>query len=533
MSSFQRLKESDYLNQAEVLHTSGGTCDTYVTTINGRRQFMKILKKEFASDNKYTALFRKEFETGISLSHPNLVKYNNLENTGEGMIMFQDYIAGDLLSARLADNPDYFLKTGNLRKMLLQLLSCLKYLHSRQIVHLDIKPDNLMFSQVDNTLKVLDLGFCYTDNYNNLVGRTEGFDAPEQSAADTGGISAQTDLYAVGRILEHISAKAFIPAGKKLPRAYRELMGRCLQADKNLRPSDADECIAILNRTSVRWWHACAAAVAVVAVLAAVKHNDPGYDMSDRSGNLYRILSEKDMTCEVVGYSKVYDVDGPNIVIEDRASHKDKTYKVVSIADDAFIHDTTVLSVYIPEGIVRIGDRALSRCKNIISLTIPSSVREIGEDCFSKDSLLASIRLPQGLSELRNNCFVDCHALEGIVVPEGVTSIGKDCFTSCTSLQDVALPSSLLSLGRGVFYNCSSLAELTLPESLHSIGDYAFYRCDSLRDIYNLAAVPQEIALIFDRDDITVHVPEQSLALYQNAPGWKNLTIVPIETIFE
>lgn len=531
MSSFQRLKESDYLNQAQILHSKGSTCDTYVTTINGRRQFMKILKKEFAGDSRYAALFRKEFETGLSLypPHPNLVKYNNLEITDEGMIMFQDYIAGDLLSDRLALNPEYFKKKSNLRKMLFQLLSCLEYLHSKQIVHLDIKPDNLMFSQVDNSLKVLDLGFCYTDNYSNLVGRTEGFDAPEQSAPDTGGISAQTDLYAVGRLLQCIEREAYAPAGKKLPHPYRKLMDRCLQKDKAMRPSSAAECMEIINRGSRRWWYAGASAVAILAVLALFIGRNPGYDMSDRSGNLYRIISEEEQTCEVVGYKKVYDADGPHIVVEGKAQRKGKTYKVVQIADDAFICDTTIRSVYIPEGIERIGDRALSRCRNIISLTIPASVREIGEDCFSKDSLLSAIKLPQGLKELRNNCFVDCHALGGIIVPEGVTSIGKDCFTSCTTLKDVSLPHGLLTLDRGVFYNCSAIEELILPETLQYIGDYAFYRCDSLKDVYNLSAVPQEIALIFDRDDITVHVPAQSVDLYKNAPGWKELTIVPIE----
>lgn len=51
-------------------------------------------------------------------------------------------------------------------------------------------------------MKLVDLGCCYTDTFADTTGHTEGYAAPEQLSIANGKLSIQTDIYAVGKILE-------------------------------------------------------------------------------------------------------------------------------------------------------------------------------------------------------------------------------------------------------------------------------------------------------------------------------------------
>ena len=163
MSGFIDNLKSDWLVGAERLVSFGATCLAYKVEVEGRQQFVKCLRPEFRGNPVYVALFTKEFVVGKTLSHPNLVSYNEMRTDDSGVMMLLDYVAGETLTQRLQRQPDYFLKSDNLFRFAKQLLSCLEYIHSHQVVHLDLKPDNIMLTQVDGDVKVLDLGFCYSD----------------------------------------------------------------------------------------------------------------------------------------------------------------------------------------------------------------------------------------------------------------------------------------------------------------------------------------------------------------------------------
>ena len=50
--------------------------------------------------------------------------------------------------------------------------------------------------------------------------------------------------------------------------------------------------------------------------------------------------------------------------------------------------------------------------------------------------------------------------------------------------------------------------------------------CNELKHVYNYAPEPQAVSVIFNRGDITVHVPSASVERYRNASHWKRFTIV-------
>jgi len=138
---------------------------------------------------------RKEFETGYQLEHPNLVRYISLD--ADSILM--EYVDGETLTQRLATHPDYFKNRKNADRFVRQLLDAISYLHSHQVLHLDLKPDNILLTRINDDVKLIDLGCCRTDTFVDTPGYTSRYAAPEQLSG--GEVDARTDIYAIGKII--------------------------------------------------------------------------------------------------------------------------------------------------------------------------------------------------------------------------------------------------------------------------------------------------------------------------------------------
>lgn len=154
---------------------SGSTSTCAMVRLQGRRLFMKRLRPALAGHPRYVALMRKEYETGIQLHHANLVQYVSMGEDGEGTYLLTEFVDGETLAQRMADDTRPHI---HIQKVFTQLLDCLGYLHSHQVVHLDLKPDNILLTRIGETIKLIDLGFCYTDSYDLTMGRNAVYSAP-------------------------------------------------------------------------------------------------------------------------------------------------------------------------------------------------------------------------------------------------------------------------------------------------------------------------------------------------------------------
>lgn len=219
MESSQFSDSGSRFEAVEQLEVQGATCDTYRVKLYGKLHFLKRLKPEVAGDIRYQEALRKEFETGYQLEHPNLVRYISLDDD----YILMEYVDGETLSTRLATQPDYFRNRKNTDKFLHQLLDVVGYLHSHQVLHLDLKPDNILLTCIGSDVKLIDLGCCYTDTFPDTTGRTVAFAAPEQL---TGGVvDVRTDIYAIGRILECLPDHNI----------YNKVIARCTAPDPTTR----------------------------------------------------------------------------------------------------------------------------------------------------------------------------------------------------------------------------------------------------------------------------------------------------------
>ena len=239
MESSQFTERQQRFEAVEKMESQGATCDTFRVKLYGKLHFLKRLKREYAGDIRYQEVLRKEFETGYRLEHPNLVRYISLDDDS----ILMEYVDGETLTQLLTADPDYFKSRKNSDKLLCQLLSVVGYLHSHQVLHLDLKPDNIMLTRIGNDVKLIDLGYCYTDTVPDTTGRTNGYAAPEQLTSEV--VDVRTDIYAIGRILE------CLPDHYK----YNKVIARCTAPDPAARYqtiSDLQDALSA-RRTHTLW----------------------------------------------------------------------------------------------------------------------------------------------------------------------------------------------------------------------------------------------------------------------------------------
>ena len=202
MSDSNFITPAQY-EQDEVLFDGGGTCDCYRLVKDNRVYCVKRPKPEMRSSETHIGLFRKEYELGIKLEHPNIVRYVAYDEDERGPYIRMDYIEGDSLEAFVAQHPDYFKNKHNRQRFLNELFSALSYLHDKEMLHLDLKPGNILITNQGHHVKLIDLGFGWSESYLHDLGFTRDYCAPEQLAAKIDQIGPASDIYAVGKILQH------------------------------------------------------------------------------------------------------------------------------------------------------------------------------------------------------------------------------------------------------------------------------------------------------------------------------------------
>lgn len=236
------MSDSDFINpvqhnQDEVLFDSGGTCDCYRLVKDNRVYCVKRPKKDMRSSEVYMSLFRKEFELGIELEHPNIVRYFAYDEDENGPYIRMDYIDGDSLEAFVAQHPDYFKEKGHRKQFCDELFSALSYLHDKKMLHLDLKPSNILITNKGHHVKLIDLGFGWSESYLHDVGFTRDYCAPEQQVAKTELFGPATDIYALGKILQRFGL------------AKNSITQRCLKEDPRARYQSIDALRKAMQRS--------------------------------------------------------------------------------------------------------------------------------------------------------------------------------------------------------------------------------------------------------------------------------------------
>ncbi len=225
---------SDVFTQYAELPSSGYNV-LYKAQRYGKWFVLKGLKPEFRESVVHRELMAKEFETGIQMTHPNIVALYSKENdpvVGECIVM--ECVDGVTLTEFLKQNP----KPAARKKIVRQLLAAMEYYHGLQIVHRDLKPSNILITRNGNNVKIIDFGLADSDTSAVLKqpAGSANYMAPEQMRADVA-IDARADLYAFGEILHRI-----------FPSKYTKIVAKCTQQEREHRYDNAAQILAQLTR---------------------------------------------------------------------------------------------------------------------------------------------------------------------------------------------------------------------------------------------------------------------------------------------
>lgn len=134
--------------------------DVYTVRKHGKWVMLKALKKKYADDPKYQEMLEKEFETRYNLAHPNIVMVNDFEEIpGLGKAIITDDVYGYSLR-RLIDEKR--LTPRILKRLKTQLLDALDYIQENHIIHHPITPDSIIFTEYNENLKLINVGYDQT-----------------------------------------------------------------------------------------------------------------------------------------------------------------------------------------------------------------------------------------------------------------------------------------------------------------------------------------------------------------------------------
>lgn len=167
--------------------------------VTGKDVAIKILKEDTLKNPTNIERFNREARATASLSHPNIVRVITVGTQNGRPYMITDFIKGktlrDVLDQRGRLSSQEALDAMN------QLCSAVLYAHQNNVIHRDIKPQNV-FLTPDGTIKLGDFGIATFMNASNHVTRTQAvvgsvhYLAPEVAGGHIA--TPQSDIYALG-----------------------------------------------------------------------------------------------------------------------------------------------------------------------------------------------------------------------------------------------------------------------------------------------------------------------------------------------
>ena len=254
-------------------------CDIWRADKDGRFRIYKALKSEYAGDQVYERLLRKEFEIGYSLDHPNICEYYAFVNLPPlGNCIEMEWIDGCSLDSLL---PRGAIGKTLAVKIISEICDALSYMHSKQVVHRDLKPSNIMLTYNGNNVKLIDFGLSDTDAHSVLKGSagTQVYASPELISGKT--VDFRSDIFSLGCVIDRLSPTYARVARKCCQRAPAKRFQSALDVKKAIERKPlapfAVAAVALVLLGSALWLtHPWSRPAGDVAGLPSLTDTPPG-----------------------------------------------------------------------------------------------------------------------------------------------------------------------------------------------------------------------------------------------------------------
>lgn len=258
---------------------------------------------------------QKEFEILVKLNHPGIVRAGWLETLPDiGPSIVMEYINGERL--------DEFLTHASRRQRYIiseSILHTVAYMHSRGVVHLDLKPQNIMVSGKGELIEIKIIDFGISQSSSSVMfrhsGGTRSFSDPQQFKA---GYEANpnSDVYALGKLLEQINGGNI----------FRILAKLAVKENPSDRPADGNSLLAIKNKISKSIRHAIRIAIfaTLIGALYCIFTTNNKNTSANTDFNINTVVSADSMDNANIAYEERIDTGAqfpkqisPSELIED------------------------------------------------------------------------------------------------------------------------------------------------------------------------------------------------------------------------
>ena len=214
-----------------------------------------ILKTPKQVNSMTIDILKREYEIGLRLNHYNIINaITFMPDSPVGPAILMEYVDGRNLHAFLAEQPSKRAK----ERVAEQIIGAIAYVHRMNIIHNDIKPENILVSKANDDVKLIDFGLSDNDAFyvNKHLGGTPRYASPEL-LAQADDIDTRSDIYSLGMVLHDITKSH-----------YAAIWRRCIRTDRAARYRDADALLTAWQHRR-RPQHMAVAAIAAAAVIGA------------------------------------------------------------------------------------------------------------------------------------------------------------------------------------------------------------------------------------------------------------------------
>ena len=252
---------------------TGGMSDVYKAKDHklNRLVAVKVLKQEFSENENFVSKFRVEAQSTAGLMHPNIVNVYDVGDEDGVNYIVMELVDGITLKKYIEKKSRLSVKEAV--SIAIQVAMGLEAAHNNNIIHRDIKPQNIMISK-EGKVKVTDFGIAKAATSNTITSNVMGsvhYTSPEQAR---GGYSdAKSDIYSLGITLfemltgrvpfngdttvaiaiKHIQEDLPSPAeySDDIPISVEKIVLKCCQKSPDRRYQNAAELISDLKKSLI------------------------------------------------------------------------------------------------------------------------------------------------------------------------------------------------------------------------------------------------------------------------------------------
>ncbi len=181
----------------------GGMADVYRAEDLELRRIvaLKILHKQFATDEGFLERFRREARAAAKLNHPNIVSIYDVGQEDGVYFIVMEYVKGVTLKKLI--QKDAPLSTEKVVHIGMQIAKAMEFAHQHEIIHRDIKPQNVIITDTGE-IKVTDFGIARAGSTSTMTRTgailgTAHYISPEQAQGSV--IDPTTDIYSLGVVI--------------------------------------------------------------------------------------------------------------------------------------------------------------------------------------------------------------------------------------------------------------------------------------------------------------------------------------------